>query len=624
MSCTRSVDILPGLSYPGCPVTLPGMQKLHSAITSLPKQTTMTPIRPLPDLPDLLPSPKTGATCPEIHSDDRYAEGMNIKNINTSSHFPFDLSKGSRGSPVPISSQLNNSLEIDQPLDLRLDFKKRNENLEDGKSDTSEKKAESSVATKVEESLQSKQSSSPIQQDHTPSSSRESESPSSSDKNLNNCLEAYRNSFLFPSPSQSASLALIYPRALPPTQLPFHNLSKNNSFMPLDQRSSSGLFTSTTQPSYPSLLPLSAAVRSYPYPVSVLRPYQNVSNNHSALYDAITERRPNSERASTSVSLTNLSNPSRIRERYACKFCGKVFPRSANLTRHLRTHTGEQPYKCKFCERSFSISSNLQRHVRNIHNKEKPYKCPQCDRAFGQQTNLDRHLKKHENECPTILDGPPGHLEFQLRAAERLLSKPLPSLTPIQAKHSIFAHGNSQGYSHAFPTLLQNSPAITTAEFLSSHSVISSLANKLQSSRENINISTSQSSSPNPQHSNNEDSTDEKDLKDIEEDEEDIDIDVEKDDEDIENGKKVTSLEEKLKELQRSPTNSLKETELKTRKSTEESKEEEHSNDEDNDTMDCSDEHLTQSLSCEVTITSAVPLPDNINEEKEDKAAVKV
>ncbi|KAL1428251.1 hypothetical protein MTO96_002649 [Rhipicephalus appendiculatus] len=73
-----------------------------------------------------------------------------------------------------------------------------------------------------------------------------------------------------------------------------------------------------------------------------------------------------------------------------------VFPRSANLTRHLRTHTGEQPYKCKYCERSFSISSNLQRHVRNIHNKEKPFKCPLCERCFGQQTNLDRHLKKHE------------------------------------------------------------------------------------------------------------------------------------------------------------------------------------------------------------------------------------
>ncbi|KAJ8320299.1 hypothetical protein KUTeg_001886 [Tegillarca granosa] len=97
---------------------------------------------------------------------------------------------------------------------------------------------------------------------------------------------------------------------------------------------------------------------------------------------------------------------SKLKERYACKFCGKVFPRSANLTRHLRTHTGEQPYKCKYCERSFSISSNLQRHVRNIHNKEKPFKCPLCDRCFGQQTNLDRHLKKHETEGSNVSDSP--------------------------------------------------------------------------------------------------------------------------------------------------------------------------------------------------------------------------
>ncbi|TRY79804.1 hypothetical protein TCAL_06061, partial [Tigriopus californicus] len=81
--------------------------------------------------------------------------------------------------------------------------------------------------------------------------------------------------------------------------------------------------------------------------------------------------------------------------KYSCKYCGKAFPRSANLTRHLRTHTGEQPYKCKYCERSFSISSNLQRHVRNIHNKEKPFKCSLCDNSFCQQSNLERHMKKH-------------------------------------------------------------------------------------------------------------------------------------------------------------------------------------------------------------------------------------
>ncbi|EDW13277.2 uncharacterized protein Dmoj_GI18122 [Drosophila mojavensis] len=93
------------------------------------------------------------------------------------------------------------------------------------------------------------------------------------------------------------------------------------------------------------------------------------------------------------------ANGGKLKDRYTCKFCGKVFPRSANLTRHLRTHTGEQPYTCKYCDRAFSISSNLQRHVRNIHNKERPFRCEMCDRCFGQQTNLDRHLKKHEADA---------------------------------------------------------------------------------------------------------------------------------------------------------------------------------------------------------------------------------
>uniref|UniRef100_A0AC35U954 Zinc finger protein n=1 Tax=Rhabditophanes sp. KR3021 TaxID=114890 RepID=A0AC35U954_9BILA len=103
-------------------------------------------------------------------------------------------------------------------------------------------------------------------------------------------------------------------------------------------------------------------------------------------------------KVSTQNAMPDISSPQfkGNKDRYTCKFCNKIFPRSANLTRHLRTHTGEQPYKCQYCERSFSISSNLQRHVRNIHNKEKPFKCLQCDRCFGQQTNLDRHIKKHE------------------------------------------------------------------------------------------------------------------------------------------------------------------------------------------------------------------------------------
>lgn len=82
-------------------------------------------------------------------------------------------------------------------------------------------------------------------------------------------------------------------------------------------------------------------------------------------------------------------------ERFHCQYCGKMFPRSANLTRHIRTHTGEQPYKCAFCPRCFSISSNLQRHIRNIHQKERPFHCTFCMKKFGQRANLERHLRNH-------------------------------------------------------------------------------------------------------------------------------------------------------------------------------------------------------------------------------------
>ncbi len=36
---------------------------------------------------------------------------------------------------------------------------------------------------------------------------------------------------------------------------------------------------------------------------------------------------------------TNDSTGIRNRDRYSCSYCAKTFPRSANLTRHLRTHT---------------------------------------------------------------------------------------------------------------------------------------------------------------------------------------------------------------------------------------------------------------------------------------------
>ncbi|XP_039769225.1 histone-lysine N-methyltransferase MECOM isoform X7 [Ornithorhynchus anatinus] len=155
--------------------------------------------------------------------------------------------------------------------------------------------------------------------------------------------------------------------------------------------------------------PLEALKEKYlrPSPGFLFHPQMSAIENMAEKLESFSALKPEANELIQSVpSMFNFRAPPNAlpenllrkgKERYTCRYCGKIFPRSANLTRHLRTHTGEQPYRCKYCDRSFSISSNLQRHVRNIHNKEKPFKCHLCDRCFGQQTNLDRHLKKHEN-----------------------------------------------------------------------------------------------------------------------------------------------------------------------------------------------------------------------------------
>lgn len=106
-------------------------------------------------------------------------------------------------------------------------------------------------------------------------------------------------------------------------------------------------------------------------PLSLAKQFQQ---QHGADQTAAMRNDPPAAGPSLANNGAGVAALNKARDRYSCKFCGKVFPRSANLTRHLRTHTGEQPYKCKYCDRSFSISSNLQRHVRNIHNKEKPFR----------------------------------------------------------------------------------------------------------------------------------------------------------------------------------------------------------------------------------------------------------
>lgn len=334
-------------------------------------------------LPDLLPSPKTASPYPDTHivmsspEDAKRSVSvppnmLSVTNLQCKRENPFNLAAAVQ--------------KCDEPLDLRMDSKKMKKDPEEFKEEDvgNSPKSEAETVSLRDEAVKS-----------CGSVSRTSHgTPSPTPSESNRSVDSTTFPFLFNSPS------LLYPRPL--SQVPYpSSIAQLNPYIGTDFSNPPNFQLGNSNPY--SLLSL-PSVRHHPF--SVIRSFSE--NPSSMLYEAMKDRR---ESQNVPISC---QTSSKMRERYTCSYCGKVFPRSANLTRHLRTHTGEQPYKCIHCDRSFSISSNLQRHVRNIHKKERPYVCPQCGKKFGQQTNLDRHLKKHENECTTILNSFPRKYDLSL------------------------------------------------------------------------------------------------------------------------------------------------------------------------------------------------------------------
>ncbi|KAK4326091.1 hypothetical protein Pmani_003346 [Petrolisthes manimaculis] len=56
-----------------------------------------------------------------------------------------------------------------------------------------------------------------------------------------------------------------------------------------------------------------------------------------------------------------------VRKLHRCPFCAYSSVYQNNLTKHVRTHTGEKPFVCALCPFRTSQNSSLKRHMINIH-----------------------------------------------------------------------------------------------------------------------------------------------------------------------------------------------------------------------------------------------------------------
>ncbi|KAI1690882.1 zinc-finger double domain-containing protein [Ditylenchus destructor] len=87
-------------------------------------------------------------------------------------------------------------------------------------------------------------------------------------------------------------------------------------------------------------------------------------------------------------------------KRYKCNVCHYATNDKYDLTKHLRTHTGERPYKCEKCNYAAADWHTLVRHERT-HSEERPYKCRLCQFASGRSDSLKQHMRRHKKPHAT-------------------------------------------------------------------------------------------------------------------------------------------------------------------------------------------------------------------------------
>lgn len=88
---------------------------------------------------------------------------------------------------------------------------------------------------------------------------------------------------------------------------------------------------------------------------------------------------------------------------YPCEKCQVISQSSANLKKHMMTHSGEKPYRCIICQKAFRQRHHLTDH-RRTHTGERPFECDECGSRFVQKSSLNLHKKKHSGIKPYSCD----------------------------------------------------------------------------------------------------------------------------------------------------------------------------------------------------------------------------